>query len=403
MIIPKKLFTVRVAIALLLFLGCLASPAVCTEPAPASGDRAAPPGDQTVKNAPTPSFQDYALFIAGLKGRQNPLSAEEAKPVWANHAKVINQSWANYNKRQLAVMREWAGKELSGMEVRNVFYPFSGPDFVNMFALFPKAPNYLMLSLEPVGDLPDIAAGEGNSFFPRLQRSLYDLLHLTFFITPKLEASLGNKELSGVLPVLLFFMAREGLIVEDVKYWVMKADGSIEETEASPVPVKVGPGDISGLRLVFKRPGAGSPQTLYYFRFNIANENFEKNKPFLSFLEKFAPFTSFSKAASYLMYRPRYSNIRDFIMNHSQYVVQSDSVIPLQYFDKDTWDLRFYGAYSSPIALFSSRYQKDLAAVYQKGQDIKPLPFGFCYRYRPRTSNLMFASQKASLEENQAK
>jgi hypothetical protein len=260
-----------------------------------------------------------------------------------------------------------------------------------------------MLSLEPVGDLPDIAAGEGSNFFPRLQRSLYDLLQLTFFITPKLEASLGNKELSGVLPVLLFFMAREGLTVEDAKYWVMKADGAIEESAASPAPLKCAPGEVPGLRLVFKRPGASEPQTLFYFRFNIANENFDKNKPFIAFLEKFAPFISFSKAASYLMYRPRYSNIRDFILNHSQYVVQSDSVIPLQYFDRGKWDLRFYGAYSSPIALFSNRYQKDLAAVYQKGQDIKPLPFGFCYRYRPRTSNLMLASQKAGPAESQAK
>ncbi|MFZ2089551.1 MAG: hypothetical protein WAU47_13340, partial [Desulfobaccales bacterium] len=146
MIIPNKNLMGAAAIISLLFLCFLAVPAFSTESAPAAGDQAAQPGDQPPKDSPT--YQDYALFIAGMKGRQGPLSEQELKPVWVNHARVINQSWANYDKRQLAVMREWAAKELSGMEVRNVFYPFSGPDFVNMFTLFPKAPNYLMLSLE---------------------------------------------------------------------------------------------------------------------------------------------------------------------------------------------------------------------------------------------------------------
>jgi hypothetical protein len=69
------------------------------------------------------------------------------------------------------------------------------------------------------------------------------------------------------------------------------------------------------------------------------------------------------------------------------------------YFNPAVWDLRFYGCYKGPIALFHNRYQKDLAEIYQRGLDIQPLPFGICYRHRPRTSNLMFASKKASLAE----
>ncbi|MDP1760848.1 MAG: hypothetical protein Q8L43_01345, partial [Deltaproteobacteria bacterium] len=71
--------------------------------------------------------------------------------------------------------------------------------------------------------------------------------------------------------------------------------------------------------------------------------------------------------------------------------------IPLRYFDPAGWDLRFYGTYSCPIALFSNCYQADMAAIYKGGQDIQPLPFGIGYRHRARTSNLMFASKKVKL------
>jgi hypothetical protein len=123
----------------------------------------------------------------------------------------------------------------------------------------------------------------------------------------------------------------------------------------------------------------------------------QQNQKFVSFLEKFGPLTTFSKAASYLMHKPYFSAIRQFILDKSSYVLQSDSAIPVSYFIPAVWNLRFYGCYKGPIALFHNRYQKDLAEIYQRGQDIQPLPFGICYRHRPRTSNLLLASKKAGL------
>ncbi len=366
-------------------------------PPPKTGSSAGPPEAQTGES--TLPYHDYALLIAGLRCSQSPLSAEAAKPAWLNHARMMNQTWANFERRQLTAMRQWASQELAQTESPTIFYPFSGPDFVNMHTLFPQAHTYLMVSLEPVGELPDFPAVNG-SFYPGLQRSLYDLLQMSFFITPKLQASLGKQELNGVLPVLMFFMAREGLRVVDVKYWVMTPAGAIEESPATTAPVKCGAGDIPGLRIVFQRPGAAETQTLYYFRFNLADDSFARNRQFVSFLEKFGPLTTFSKAASYLMYRPRFSAIRQFILDKSANVLQSDSAIPVQYFDSSVWNFRFYGCYKGPIALFSNRFQRDLASIYQHGQDIRPLPFGICYRHRPRTSNLMFASKKTTLTGN---
>jgi hypothetical protein len=365
-----------------------ASDAVCTPEG-----CAVPQSGQTDQRLP--AYHDFALFIAGLSNPKGALAAYEDKPAWIRHAKISDQNWGRFTRGRLAPMREWAAKELGSATAATVFYPFSGPDFVNVFTLFPRAKTYLLIALEPVGVMPDFAARNEQNFFPSLQRSLYDLLQLDFFITNKMKSAIGKSELKGTLPVLMFFLAREQARVLDVQYWVMKPDGTIAESPAA------NPGDrptgIPGVRIVFTSPGSTENQTLYYFQFNLGNDSFGRNQHFVSFLKGFGPMASFTKAASYLMYKPHFSAIREFILDQSLYVLQGDSGIPLKYFDPAEWNFRFYGTYAGPIALFSNCYQADMATRYRRGQDIQPLPFGIGYRHRARTSNLMFASKKVKM------
>jgi hypothetical protein len=394
LVIPQKRLVAGLAFFLLFALGSFPVLCACAETPPGlDGNAGLHPGQS---GTDLPGYNDYALLIAGLKGRPGVWSAQEASPAWVNYARIISRSWDNFDERQLSVMRQWASRELPQADTPTVFYPFSGPDFVNMFTFFPQAHTYLMVSLEPVGEIPDFSATNG-SFFSGLQRSLYDVLELSFFITPKLKVSLGKSEINGVLPVLLFFLAREGARVDDVKYLVMKPAGTIEETPATTASVTWGPGDIPGLRIAFARPGLAETQTLYYFRFNLGNDSFQENGQFIAFLEKFGPLTTFAKAASYLMHKSYFSAVRQFILAQSSSVLQTDSAIPVQYFSPGAWNLRFYGCYKGPTGLFQNRYQRDLAEIYQSGQDIQPLPFGLGYHHRLHTANLMFASKKTGL------
>jgi hypothetical protein len=337
-------------------------------------------------------YDDAARFIAGLSHREGSLAASEDRPTWAGYARSVNQGWERFAKQRLQPMREWASRELGAAAGPVVFYPFSGPDFINVFTLFPQAQTYLLVALEPVGELPDFAAGADKRFFADLQRSLHELLQFDFFITAKMETSLKNDELKGVLPVLLFFLAREKARVLDVRYWVMRPDGTIEESAAGSR--KNSADGIPGVRLVFQGAGGAEKQTLYYFQANLRNDGLAKSQPFVAFLKSFGQVTTFSKAASYLMFKPHFSAIRQFILDQSQYVLQTDSVVPLRHFNPATWNLRFYGTYTSPISLFSKCRQPDLANIYKKGRDIQPLPFGIGYRHRLNTSNLMLASKK---------
>jgi hypothetical protein len=389
-------------LTLVLLFTLTSVPAFGADPGPGSGKEAHTARQAEPAAEPTPAFNDGALLIAGLSNPPGPLSAYENQPAWVRYARCIGQSWEQFDRSHLAPMREWASQELRAVNTATVFYPFSGPDFVNMYTLFPHAKTYLMIALEPVGEMPDFSASVENHFFAHLQSSLYDLLQLNFFITENLKNSVAEPDLKGILPVLLFFLARENTRVLDVRYWVMKPDGAIEESPAVG-PGMADPEDIAGVRLDFARLGSEDLQTLYYFRFNLRNNSLQSHQKFISFLKGFGPVTTFAKAASYLMYKPGFSGIRQFILDQSLFVLEGDSAIPVRYFDRNAWNLKFFGTYTSPIRRFKNCQQKDLAEIYQQGKEVYPLPFGIDYRHRLNTSNLMFASKKVLLAAGDSK
>jgi hypothetical protein len=350
------------------------------------------------------TYQDYTNLIAG----NNMDAAILAKWVnlegWFEYAEDMNQTWHRFEQKHLKPMRVWATQELGSSQTveGTVFYPFSGPDVVNMLAFFPKAKNYLLIGLEPVGSLPILQPGENEPFYSGLEQSLGELLRVNYFITQMMASDLVKRELDGVLPVLLYFLGRENVRVLAVNYWQMQPDGTITEKPAKGGEKLTGVG-IPGVKILFQR-GEGEPeQTLYYFRFNLQDSSWRSNPRFVTFLKGFAPYRSFVKAASYLMFSPQFADIRQFILDQSQLVLQTDEGVPLSYFEPERWDRRFYGKYSCPIPVFAKCFQADLAGFYRHGQHAKPLPFVIGYHARPNSSNLLLASRRTIMAEGAAK
>ena len=347
------------------------------------------------------SYAQCAALIAGIRTPQSILAPFESRPVWTEFATSFDHDWEKYDKMQLAPMKEWAARELakpisSGF---TVFYPFSGPDFISPYTLFPDAGTYILIALEPIGEVPDFEAmsqKDFNSFFAEIRKSLHDSLHIDYFISSHMHTSMESKELNGVLPFLLFFMAREKTRILDVEYWFMEPGGTIQKVRGfengEPGPA----GAIPGVRILFESAGSpgNKPQTLYYFRLNLYDRTFRRNSHFITFLQNFGPLITFMKSGPYVMFDRQASTARQFVLDQSRYVLQEDSGIPFRYFDPSVWALQFYGTYSKPISIFKNYYQADLARIYKTGKDIKPLPFGIGYHFQVDTANLLFAIRK---------
>jgi hypothetical protein len=352
-----------------------------------------------------PKFNETARFLAGMN-ETGSLSELEESETFKNFQANIDKLWEKTNKK-LPVIRDWTEKEMAEANKSGgtLFYPFSGADFLHADLFFPEYDTIIMMALEPIGAMPylkEIAKVDTtyDKYMSNLKKSMNHILKLSFFRTISMADDFQS-ELDGTLPVFLHFMTRTGHTVLYQEKVAITADGSLttdlsNSTESTYV----------GNRYYIKKNGSDKVRTVSYFAVNVQNSPYysrgglyakglKTRKDLLAFLENADIEATYLKSASYLMHRETFSIIRDIILNESEYILQDDSGIPIQYFDRAKWDITLYGTYSFPISLFAERHQEDLKEAYQnKTENIKPLPFGIGYQYHKGTSNLMKAVRK---------
>jgi hypothetical protein len=133
----------------------------------------------------------------------------------------------------------------------------------------------------------------------------------------------------------------------------------------------------------------GRAQTLYYFQTDLSDGGV-KRSGFLKFCDRLGKAEVFIKSASYLLHMDGFATVRAFLIDHADAILQDDSGIPVRYLKAEDWELRPFGRYLGPIAVFHGKYQKGLGAVFRRSNPPK-LEFGVGYRWRPRESNLLLA------------
>ena len=337
-----------------------------------------------------PSPDDQARFLAGLSVEGTPLASLSRQPAWIQHATEFNKAWAALDQKQLSPIGGWLHSNLP-MEVADtapLFYMFSGPDFLYAHTFFPHAKTYVFCGIEPVGDLPDVTRLPAKALNPALQNlrnSLDSVLSFSFFITAKMKTDLRATQLTGTLPVLYVFLARQGFQIDRVELVSLDDDGAIA-TEKARTP---------GVCISFHR-GNEPGQKLYYFCSDLSDSGIRAHPGFIRFCQQLGRGNALLKAASYLMHLDGFSSVRDFLLVQSKAIVQDDSGIPWKYLEPQRWDMATFGRYVGPIDLFKQHYQSDLATAV-KASPTPELPFSFGYRWHSNESLLIAARAMDSI------
>jgi hypothetical protein len=326
-------------------------------------------------------------ILAGLAPESTTISIDSA--AWTKYAAEIAAAWGQLESTQLEPLQTWRDQNLAQVpRDAPILYPFSGPDFLYASSFFPDAPVYVMIGLEPIGALPDFenaSEEELSSVFEWVNKSLYALLNFSFFRTNAMEKDLKDR---GTLPLLMLFAARNGYEVLDLAYVGIDDKGKVKRLEAGN-PDEL----IPGIRIDLLGSEGEKPQQLYYFSMDLSDAGFDSRPGLKEFLGQLDRPVSYLKAASYLMHNEYFSIVRDALLERSQFIFQDDSGIPLRFFDANNWTRSFFGQYTKPIDLFSTRLQADLKAEYTADPSIVALPFGVGYRYEG-DSNLMLAQRQ---------
>ena len=343
-------------------------------------------------------FNNITSVLAGHKGKANSLNYLFDTLTWDAHSKFIDSSWARLEKKRLQAMKDWGRKEFetASKKTKIVFYPFSGPDYLTANAFFPNADKYIMLGLEPVGKLPELAKfkkGEPSEYSNDFKKSLGDIFDKSYFITRKMQSDFQAQKVNGLLPILTFFIKRTGNEILDIKYLVRYKQDSISEVAYD---FKSDERKPFGVRVDFLQDG--KQKSVYYFKYDVSNKLFNDTTVFNKYINaNTTNCITYIKSASYLLHAGFMSNMRDLILKNSSSIIQDDTGIPFKYFEEGKkFDVKLYGEYTRPVEDFPYlSLQKPLQEAFQRDSlKVKKMPFHLGYHWGSKKDVIIFAQKK---------
>ena len=331
---------------------------------------------------------DVARFLAGMPVPENSALAPLTRdPAWQEHAAFFEKEFSKLNLRQLQKLHGWQETYVPELlqPIPVAFYMFSGPDFLYVDQFFPKAAAYVLCGKEAMGPPPDpLRIANLSGALGNLENAMKSSLETTYFITKDMKIDLQQQNLNGVLPILYAFIARADKSITNVTLGSVNSSGAFQEGTRGGTP---------GARIKYTDNQSGNSQTLYYFTTDISDGGIKTAPGFLKFCQRQGMGASFLKSSSYLMFENGFATIRNFILEHSNRIVQDDSGIPLAYFDPARWNLRLFGTYLGPIELFKQHFQPKLQELFAQSNP-PAIEFGFGYRWNWKEANLIVAERK---------
>jgi len=343
------------------------------------------------------SWNERARFIAGLAGDPASQVAKlETTKIWKDHRHALDVDWVALTNR-LDKMRTWARSELDGrIDPRlPLIYVFGGPDALAAVTLFPQAPSYLLAGLEPVGQAspPEaLSQDELDTALDDVAYALRTVVRASFFRTREMKKDLrvtAGQEISGVLPILLLFVARSGYEVLDVER--IEIDSASGATSIRPEGVSFGSG-IPAVRVKMRHAETGLSQNLTYMSVDLSNESLATKPGLFAFMRQYSPGNALLKAASFILHNNGFSAPRDFLLANAAAVLEEDSGIPFRYLAGNDWEYTCFGKYARPRPPFQKRMQQDLETACA-AQPSRPLAFIIGYR-RNADSNLLLSVKR---------
>lgn len=370
-------------LAATLFLGCTSH---SKEPKATPADTVNATPDSSATNGAALELQEKAQVLAGISPEGDNWLEVMNRPTWKAYASTMDARFAKLDSARLCRMRDWQKAELANLNPASniLFYPFSGPDFLNAYTFFPNASTIYMMALEAPGHLPtdaEVLADTTGVYFGLVERSLWSVLNFSFFRTNSMKVDLDQKQLDGAVHLISLFIQRTGNRIEHIEPIALNDQGECVAGDKSACAV-------AGIRIRFKDGKSGETKNLTYFSLDISNPALQQNACFMAFLNRLPNgVNTYMKSASYLLHSDNFSTLRKTILAKSGTILQDDSGLPLRFVDS-TWQRTFYGTYDKPIPLFRNKYQADLKQAYTT-EGVRSLSFGIGYDYKQNESNLM--------------
>ncbi len=314
---------------------------------------------------------------------------------FTEHQKWMAAQWGQARTRILSI-ENWRAQEVKipGANKKTLIYPFSGPDFLNAYALFPDHPQYVFFSLERPGALPDLESVTPAQFAKLLgdvRNAFRDIFQRNYFITDYMSKQLTTPWIRGTVPVIATMMALMNQRIVRVVPVDLFPDltSTYESSEAVKHPRRL----MRAARIDFTAGNGAPVQQLYYVSVDATDKALEFYPGFLDWVGQHRPASVLLKSASYLLHDNQFRKTRDMLLAAGDFLIEDDTGIPYRFLNQAPWQVRLYGHYNKPIKSLSYGYQPDLEVAF-KSKNVSPdLPFPFGYHWRGKQSGLLIANR----------
>jgi hypothetical protein len=363
--------------------------------------RAQAPAAAPAAAKPAPAVDARATATAQIMAGIQPAAGDAvvdklvATDAWKRHKEVMQTQWKSVRAR-LEKIETWRDQEIKLKDVgaRTLLYPFSGPDFLNAWALYPDHGKYVFFSLENPGELPNIekmGVKELEIMLADVRGAFSEIFQRNYFITSYMGKQLTKPYLKGTVPIISTMMALDGLRIAKIE----NVDMFPELTRAYEEPKAKRPGKLlRGAKITFIS-AANKAHELTYYSLDATDKALQFYPEFLERVGRNKPASALVKSASYLLHDNQFSKTRDMILASSDILVQDDTGVPYRYIKQANWNVKLFGKYHVPIKPMEWGMQPDLQkafadpAVKERGT----LPFPFGYHWKGSESGLILATR----------
>ena len=345
-----------------------------------------------------------------------PLPSNLDPKIVAQHCQSLKARMARYRRGYLARATPFlAGLRPSGLP-DTVVYPFGGGDLLAALTTFPDARRITTLSLELSGDPRRISHIDNDRLDKSLDLVDHNIGRLLAANDSTSETLMDTQQgdLPGQLSYFLVALAVHGYEPVSLRYFHVEADGSLHFYSAAEVSAmetrlaRARHGEwtspdfseaFANSELVFRSVNGSGPLRVHrHIGANLRNASLKKNPGILRYLESQGHVAAMTKAASYCLWNPRFSLIRNYLLANMVFMISDGTGIPPEFARQAGFIQETYGSFRGAMCFddcpsdeFSKQFQELWASQPRRN-------LGFRYGYvDSKSADHLLVTRRASV------
>jgi hypothetical protein len=328
-----------------------------------------------------------ALLVVGACAEGTP--PETIKPAIVEaHCKILKKAQEQFKTDWMAKADAFFAQTVPKTVPKTVVYPFAGGDLGTALTVYPDADSITTLSLEPAGDPLDLGRlsdSELRAALGTVEKELGSFYRANFSVTMNMISAMRSGQLPTQLIFSLSALELHGYELTSMRYFKLTPQGEVayltdDDVTAAEKVKDAGARNrqFANVELKFHKAGAKHEQTYRHILANLDDAHIKKDPAALKYLENQGHVAGMTKAASYLLTFDDFSKMRQYVIDHVDWMVSDSTGLPPKYGEPAGFTYETHGAFlTSNMAAGSS-----VAPVYKKmfaEQPKRPLDFRFGY------------------------